>query len=125
LETSIQDTPDVVQEDNGCNLRKKAIKMFSKSNSILLLFAGGINVGKEQCYVVTADNCHKASVVKLLSAGLLLPTVGGLVRIFALINCSVRDLGVVNSRGFLSGPFNAIPYCIHLCLRYKVIGIIK
>jgi hypothetical protein len=121
----VQNAPNIIQDDDGCNVWKKAVKVFNERNSILLLFSRGIDIREEKRNIVTADYGHKPSVVELFSTGLLFPTIGGLMRILTLVDCTIRNLWLVDPRWPPARMFNAFSYCVHLRLRYKVVRIIK
>jgi hypothetical protein len=54
----MHDTSNIIQNNHSSDFRKEAIKMFHEGDSILLLFTGGINIGKEKWNIVAADKGH-------------------------------------------------------------------
>ena len=59
----MQNAPNIIQDDDGCNVWKKAVKVFNERNSILLLFSRGIDIREEKRNIVTADYAPRAAVL--------------------------------------------------------------
>lgn len=64
-------------------------EMLDEGDSVLLLLAGGINVGDEKRCTVATNQCTDPMIIELFLIGLSLVIIGGVVGLLALINSLV------------------------------------
>jgi len=99
--------------------------MINEGDAILLLFARHIYVSKEQWYIMTADEHHDSSIIKIVHSCLLLMAICSLIQSFTLINGLVRYCGLRGLCGMSVGVDNASPDGIHLHLWNEILWVIE